>query len=129
MVVGISYVLASGIHVPAIVAQYMHAFGLYALMGLLLDSTGAAAKPLFGMTLARHFDQPYISKSIREFWGKRWNLVAGSALRSLVYDPIVEGRLLSHCLPCCAEEVGSLMMFQVPLALAAVPSCVAHCLV
>lgn len=30
--------------------------------------------------------------SLSDFWGRRWNLPAGASLKTLFYDPIVEGR-------------------------------------
>eukprot|EP00238_Polyblepharides_amylifera_P013141 CAMPEP_0196575448 /NCGR_PEP_ID=MMETSP1081-20130531/4924_1 /TAXON_ID=36882 /ORGANISM="Pyramimonas amylifera, Strain CCMP720" /LENGTH=167 /DNA_ID=CAMNT_0041893753 /DNA_START=679 /DNA_END=1182 /DNA_ORIENTATION=+ len=36
--------------------------------------------------------EPYLSTSLRDFWGRRWNLTAGYTLRELIYEPIVEGR-------------------------------------
>lgn len=71
----------------------IYSFSLFALIGLIMDSLGAIAKPMLNLTLAAHFNQPYLSTSLREFWGRRWNVVAGTAVRFLVYDPIVEGRL------------------------------------
>ena len=44
--------------------------------------------------VAPHFDQPYMSSSLADFWSRRWNLNTGYTLRFLVYDPICEGCLL-----------------------------------
>ena len=38
-----------------------------------------------------HFDSPYLSTSLGDFWGRRWNLSAGNVLRFLVYEPIQQG--------------------------------------
>ena len=46
----------------------------------------------FGRRLARHFDLPFLATSFGDFWGARWNLVAGASLRDTVYAPITEGR-------------------------------------
>ena len=67
----------------------MLAFGLYTALGIVMDAAGALSKRWVGLKLARHLDQPYLFKSTEEFWTKRWNLAVGSALRFMIYDPIV----------------------------------------
>ncbi|TVU22674.1 hypothetical protein EJB05_32389, partial [Eragrostis curvula] len=61
---------------------------LYCLLNLLLPCTAAAGRALAGMELERQFDRPYLSTSLREFWGRRWNLMVSAILRSAVYDPV-----------------------------------------
>ncbi|KAK1406983.1 hypothetical protein QVD17_38593 [Tagetes erecta] len=34
-----------------------------------------------------HFNEPYMSTSLQDFWGRRWNLAASSILRASVYNP------------------------------------------
>ena len=41
--------------------------------------------------LQPHFDSPYLATSLRDFWGRRWNLTAANTLRFLVYEPILQG--------------------------------------
>ncbi|EAZ22980.1 hypothetical protein OsJ_06674 [Oryza sativa Japonica Group] len=48
---------------------------------------GAAGVAL-GMEMEPQFDRPYLSASLRDFWGRRWNLVASAVLRAAVYDPV-----------------------------------------
>ncbi|CAL1354072.1 unnamed protein product [Linum trigynum] len=33
-------------------------------------------------------DEPYLSTSLRDFWGRRWNLMVTEMLRSMVYFPV-----------------------------------------
>ncbi|TVU04169.1 hypothetical protein EJB05_50262, partial [Eragrostis curvula] len=61
---------------------------LYCLLNLLLPCTAAAGLALAGMELEMQFDRPYLSSSLREFWGRRWNLMVSAILRSAVYDPV-----------------------------------------
>jgi hypothetical protein len=44
---------------------------------------------------APSFDAPWLSDSLADYWGRRWNVTTGRALRALAYDPIVEGRLVA----------------------------------
>ena len=69
-----------------------HAVALYACLGALFDLGAVVAAVVFGATLARHFDLPFLATSFGDFWGARWNLIAGASLRDAVYAPITEGR-------------------------------------
>ena len=72
-----------------------YAVALYAFLGALFDLGAALAAAAFGAPLARHFDLPFLATSFGDFWGARWNLVAGASLRDAVYAPITEGRFFS----------------------------------
>lgn len=67
------------------------AFCLYWFLGVMMDGTAAGLGWLAGIPVSPHFDAPYLSSSVSEFWSKRWNLTVGNSLRLLVYDPINEG--------------------------------------
>jgi len=58
--------------------------GMYAFLSLLMDGPASLATSIVGLKTAPHFDQPYLSSSITDFWSRRWNLTAGNALRFLV---------------------------------------------
>ena len=57
---------------------------MYAFLSLLMDGPASLATSMVGLRIAPHFDQPYLSSSITDFWSRRWNLTAGNALRFLV---------------------------------------------
>ncbi|KAI3904275.1 hypothetical protein MKW92_013021 [Papaver armeniacum] len=59
-------------------------FGAEVVLGI----SRAIAKTILGLDLAPVFDQPYLSNSLQEFWGRRWNLMVTSILRSTVYNPV-----------------------------------------
>ena len=56
-----------------------------------MDISAAAIFKFANLPISPHFDKPFLSASVGEFWSKRWNLTVGNTLRSLVYDPIHEG--------------------------------------
>lgn len=72
-------------------------FGSYAtFIYLFLAAVFDAAALVLGATmpsvaLEPPFSLPFLSTSVSNFWGRRWNLYIGGLLRALVYDPIVEG--------------------------------------
>ena len=59
-----------------------------------MDGPAAAAAAAVGLTLAPHFHAPFLASSFGDLWSRRWNLVAGHTLRFLVYDPVVDGRVV-----------------------------------
>ncbi|MCL7034979.1 hypothetical protein MKW94_014532 [Papaver nudicaule] len=61
---------------------------LYLDVEITLATSGAIGSTILGQDLAPQFDEPYLSNSLEEFWGRRWNLVVTSILRSTVYEPV-----------------------------------------
>uniref|UniRef100_A0A0D9VFU1 Wax synthase domain-containing protein n=1 Tax=Leersia perrieri TaxID=77586 RepID=A0A0D9VFU1_9ORYZ len=49
---------------------------------------GAVVSGTLGMELEPQFDRPYLSSSLGDFWGRRWNLAASASLRAAVYEPM-----------------------------------------
>ncbi len=43
---------------------------------------------LFGFSFAENFDYPYTTKSITEFWGKRWHISLGTWFKEYLYIPL-----------------------------------------
>ncbi|RCV38242.1 hypothetical protein SEVIR_8G133200v4 [Setaria viridis] len=60
---------------------------LYCFLDLILPCIAAAGSAL-GMELEPQFNKPYLASSLRDFWGRRWNLMASAILRPSVYDPV-----------------------------------------
>ena len=57
--------------------------------------------------LQPHFDSPYLATSLRDFWGRRWNLTAANTLRFLVYEPILQGMPSPAASLACAGDTVS----------------------
>lgn len=64
---------------------------LYAFLGAVLDIVALAAVYVGGLKVLPHFNQPYLSYSLADFWGRRWNMMTANLLKAVVYSPIVEG--------------------------------------
>ncbi|GFY90649.1 MBOAT (membrane bound O-acyl transferase) family protein [Actinidia rufa] len=63
---------------------------VYLMLELLLV-TAAALVPTVArleLELERPFNEPYLSTSLQNFWGRRWNLIVSDILRSIVYHPV-----------------------------------------
>ena len=41
------------------------------------------------LVIEPHFDAPYLSSSLQDFWARRWNLTISHVLKETVYEPIV----------------------------------------
>ncbi|PSC70830.1 acyl-sterol O-acyltransferase 1-like [Micractinium conductrix] len=89
----VAHVLQAGrlAGVPLLMAQV---FSQAMILSISADGLGALVSALLGLRVAPHFDNPYGSTSINDFWSKRWNLVVSNILRACAYDPIMEGRLV-----------------------------------
>lgn len=88
-------VSAFAFKLPPFVRSFLYSLGLYALLTAVMDAPGALITGVIKLKISPHFDQPWLSNSVRSFWSKRWDLAAGNTLRQLIFDPIVEGRLIS----------------------------------
>lgn len=65
----------------------LNAVFMYCFLDVVLPALGAAGVAL-GMEMEPQFDRPYLSASLRDFWGRRWNLMVSAILRPSVYDPV-----------------------------------------
>ncbi|XP_058198883.1 acyl-CoA--sterol O-acyltransferase 1-like [Rhododendron vialii] len=71
---------------------------IYITLEIMLAMGAAVARGVFGFELEPPFDEPYLSTSLQDFWGRRWNLVVSRTLRPTVYDPIlcISARLMGR---------------------------------
>nr|QXN66179.1 acyltransferase 4 [Boswellia serrata] len=79
------YDYSDSIHPKIILLLY--AFHMYFILELILAVTAALARSTLGLELEPQFNEPYLSTSLQDFWGKRWNLMVTSILRPTVYKP------------------------------------------
>ncbi|XP_021895147.1 acyl-CoA--sterol O-acyltransferase 1-like [Carica papaya] len=65
----------------------LYSFHIYFTLEIILAVVGALARALLGIELEPQFDEPYLSTSLQDFWGRRWNLMVTGILRPTVYEP------------------------------------------
>lgn len=63
---------------------------VFLMVDVLVGVSGAAVRFLTDLDLDPPSNEPYLACSLREFWGRRWNLAVTTTLRSVVYDPVRE---------------------------------------
>ncbi|KAA8520178.1 hypothetical protein F0562_014434 [Nyssa sinensis] len=70
------------------VVKFQLCVHLYITIEMVLAMAAALAQALLGLKLEPQFDNPILSTSLQDFWGRRWNLVCTSILRLAVYNPV-----------------------------------------
>lgn len=63
---------------------------LYVGLEIILAIFGGLARIFLGIELEPQFNDPYLSSSLQDFWGRRWNLMVPRILRPSIYDPVLE---------------------------------------
>ncbi|CAJ2658259.1 unnamed protein product [Trifolium pratense] len=55
-------------------------------------------RKILNVDLEPQFDKPYLSTSLQDFWGKRWNITVNRVLHPTVYDPVmnISSRLIGR---------------------------------
>ncbi|KAG5561161.1 hypothetical protein RHGRI_004246 [Rhododendron griersonianum] len=62
---------------------------MYFMLEIILANAAFVARAILGLELEPPFNEPYLSSSLQDFWGRRWNLVVSRTLRPSVYDPVL----------------------------------------
>ncbi|KAJ3679859.1 hypothetical protein LUZ60_016137 [Juncus effusus] len=66
----------------------IQSFHIYLSLEVMLSIAAILVSLLLGMELEPLFNKPYFATSLRDFWGRRWNLMVSAILRPSVYDPL-----------------------------------------
>jgi hypothetical protein len=90
----------------------LYSLHVYLALELVLATAAASARAALGLDLEPQFDRPYLSASLRDFWGRRWNLAVPALLRQCVHRP-VRARLGSAAAGVLASFVVSGLMHEV----------------
>lgn len=75
-------------------ALFFGAMQLYADFSACMDIASGISE-IFGIALPRNFNQPFMSRSIAEFW-RRWHITLGAWFKDYVYLPLATSRWLIH---------------------------------
>ncbi|KAG8386069.1 hypothetical protein BUALT_Bualt03G0110600 [Buddleja alternifolia] len=55
---------------------------------VLVGLSSLLVRVLLGLEIEPPSDEPYLSTSLQDFWGRRWNLMVTSILRETIYEPV-----------------------------------------
>ncbi|XP_074307443.1 acyl-CoA--sterol O-acyltransferase 1-like [Silene latifolia] len=72
---------------PEKLLSTLHGFHIYFALELILACVAKSAKVFLGFDLEPQFNEPLLSTSLQDFWGRRWNIMVTSILRPTVYLP------------------------------------------
>ncbi|KAJ6316982.1 hypothetical protein OIU78_020133 [Salix suchowensis] len=67
----------------------LYCFHIYFFLEIFLAMVAYMVRILSGLELEPQFNDPYLSTSLQDFWGRRWNLMVTSILRPIAYEPIL----------------------------------------
>ncbi|TXG69709.1 hypothetical protein EZV62_004644 [Acer yangbiense] len=67
---------------------FLYCFYLYIIMEILFSVVRDLVWSLIGLELEPQFNKPFLSTSLQDFWGRRWNLMVSDILRQTVYNPV-----------------------------------------
>ncbi|KAH7838613.1 hypothetical protein Vadar_028965 [Vaccinium darrowii] len=74
-------------HIHPKVVLVIYCFHIYLMLEIMFALVAAVARATVGSKLEPQFNEPYLSTSLQDFWGKRWNIMVTTILRPTVYDP------------------------------------------
>lgn len=82
------------LHINQIVCSPCLGACQYLSMSFFMDATSLFLWYFLKLPTAANYRFPYASTSPADFWNKRWNLPVSHAMRALIYDPFLEGKLI-----------------------------------
>nr|GLL28730.1 acyl-CoA--sterol O-acyltransferase 1-like isoform X1 [Ipomoea trifida] len=72
------------------VIMIIYCLHIYLFIDIILALVAALARAVLGLELEPTFNEPYLSSSLQDFWGSRWNLMVNRILRPAVYSPFLD---------------------------------------
>ncbi|KAI5333941.1 hypothetical protein L3X38_024073 [Prunus dulcis] len=74
------------VHPNILLSQYCCM--LYLFVDIIVGLSNATLRALLGVQLESPSNEPYLSTSLQDFWGRRWNLMVTNTLRHTIYKPV-----------------------------------------
>jgi hypothetical protein len=74
---------------PWWVIYILYSAQVYITPSLIFDSVSLLASVALGIETEPAFNKPFLSDSLTDFWGRRWNLLISNLLRVAVYEPVL----------------------------------------
>ncbi|CAK9150631.1 unnamed protein product [Ilex paraguariensis] len=77
-------------HIHPYILLGIYSCHIYFGLEIVLAIVGGLARALLGIELEPQFDEPYLSSSLQDFWGRRWNIMVTRILHPTVYLPVLQ---------------------------------------
>ncbi|GAB4846073.1 hypothetical protein Ancab_025071 [Ancistrocladus abbreviatus] len=74
--------------VPSPILILFYGCMLYLFIDIVLGICNKLVGPILGVELDPPSDEPYLSTSLEDFWGRRWNRMVSDTLRNTTYLPV-----------------------------------------
>jgi hypothetical protein len=87
-IVAIALALQGKDRMHRFVAFTLYALLTYCILDFAFPCIAALGRAALRTELEPTFGRPYLSASLGEFWGRRWNLMASAVLRAAIYLPV-----------------------------------------
>nr|GLL28732.1 acyl-CoA--sterol O-acyltransferase 1-like isoform X2 [Ipomoea trifida] len=68
----------------------IYGFHIYLFLDIILAFVAALARAILGLELEPTFNEPYLSSSLQDLWGSRWNLMVNHIMPPTVYSPFYD---------------------------------------
>jgi hypothetical protein len=75
---------------PQLKLTFLYCMHLYFGLEIFLFLITAITRKLVRVELEKPFDRPYLSTSLQDFWGRRWNIMATRILHATIYEPMLK---------------------------------------
>ncbi|KAG4920777.1 hypothetical protein JHK84_049622 [Glycine max] len=91
----------------------LYCLHLYLSLELVFALIATPVQTLFGLEIEPHFNEPYLSSSLQDFWGHRWNLMVRHDKKTHTVYNHVSCTITGLVGPSCATSAAMLATFLV----------------
>ncbi|KAJ9174574.1 hypothetical protein P3X46_013209 [Hevea brasiliensis] len=74
-------------HIHPNIILFLYGLHMYFFLEIVLAMLAYLVRTILGFQLEPPFNDPYLSSSLQDFWGRRWNRITNGILRPTVYEP------------------------------------------
>ncbi|XP_071713881.1 probable long-chain-alcohol O-fatty-acyltransferase 5 [Rutidosis leptorrhynchoides] len=78
-----------GAHMNPMMAWSLFASCIYLSLDVILGTISLIIGFLLGIEFDPQFDEPYLSTSLHNFWGRRWNIMVNRVVHPTIYTPVL----------------------------------------
>ncbi|GAA0158585.1 acyltransferase [Lithospermum erythrorhizon] len=72
------------------IIMFIYSIHTYLLLEIILVICASLARGLLNVEVEPQFQEPFLSTSLQDFWGRRWNLMVTRILKPSVYIPVLK---------------------------------------
>lgn len=104
---------------PQKLVSFLICIYVYLALEMSLVASAVVARVFLGIEVDAPFGHPYLSTSLQDFWGRKWNRVAANSLKTTIFYPILNstsrvlGRKRAAILALVATFVVSDLMHEI----------------